>query len=322
MSAGEYDGSTTIALDKNELPFNAPYNRYPKDSEVLNLAEKWGKHEGIPSACIYFSRGTEDAVDLLLRLYARDPKDHIITFAPSREVYLRRAQVNRVATSIVPLSADNGFEIDTERVFSIVRENTRLIFICAPNSPTGNLPDRDSVELILSLFEGYVVIDESYMDFVPGETFVKLLNKYPNLILLRSFSHAWGAAGLRLSAVIARPEQITQIRQIGPSRPLSLPVMQQAEELVRHRLDIDKWIRQIVSEREKVALALSELPECRSIFPSMANFLFVEWENASDAYQSLLSQGIAVRLLEKYLCITIGLPYENSALIGVLRRRK
>lgn len=322
MSVGEHNSPVTIALDKNELPFNTPYNRYPKDSDILGLAERWGMHEGIPPTCIYFSRGTEDAVDLLLRLYAHDPKDHVVTFTPSREVYLKRAQVNRVATSVVPLSVDNGFAIDTEKVFSVVQDNTKLIFICAPNSPTGNLPDRETVEFILNLFDGYVVIDESYIDFVPGETFVELLNKYPNLIILRSFSHAWGAAGLRLAAVIARPEQIRRIKHIGPSSPLSLPVIRQAEELVRRRLDVDKWIRQVVSEREKVALALSELPECKRVFPAVANFLFVEWEHASDAYRSLLSQGIGVCLLGKYLRITIGLPHENSALIGALRRRK
>jgi len=180
---------------------------------------------------------------------------------------------------------------------------------------------REDVEMALQLFDGMVVVDESYVDYAPEKTMLGLLNRYDNLILLRSFSHAWASAGLRLAAVVARPGVTGSLRRVGWTHPVSSVVARAAQEMVRRRLDVDKWVRQTVCERAKVAAALRELPECEKVFPSDANFLLARFSDSASLCKYLLAQGIAVRDVGGFLRISIGLPGENSALLGALRRR-
>ncbi len=309
-----------VRLDANESPFNTAYNEYPDADCLSALKREWGKHERIPESCIYFCHGTEQAVDLVMRAFALPGRDSVAAAEPTRGVYRRRAMVNRLEYREAPLRTDD-FAFQAEALLNVVSDSTQLIFLCSPNSPTGNLLNAAEVEAVLQLFDGYVVVDESYIDFCPQHTVVGLLNKYRNLIVLRSFSHGWSAAGLRLAAVVARPETIAEIEKVGFTHPLSVCVARAAMQMVQQRLDADKWVRQILEERTKVALALRVLPEVQGIYPSDANFLLVRFTDSEAVYQYLLQNGIAVRPACGCLRITIGLPSQNSALLGLLRRR-
>lgn len=187
--------------------------------------------------------------------------------------------------------------------------------------PTGNLLDAGEIESIVQIFDGIVVVDESYIDFVPQATVIGLLNKYKNLVVLRSFSHAWALAGLNLSAIIAHPDIICNIAKIALSHPINTITINAALEMIKNRLDIDKWTRQIIDERTKVEIALKDIPECEHIYHSDANFLLVKFSNSASIYKDLLKNGIAVHPVMGCLRLTIGLPQDNSALLGALRRR-
>lgn len=309
----------TIRLDANESPFNTPDNRYPS-MDLNEFRTAWGLPEHIPASCLYFTSGTEEAIDLSMRIYAMPNRDSVVSIVPTRSVYYRRALINHLEYREASLG-EQDFSLNAETLLDNVSQTTKMIFLCSPNSPTGNVLQSSDIELILQLFNGMVVVDESYVDYTPQSTVLKMLNNYSNLIILRSFSHAWSSAGLRLAAVIARPNVITDFQRIGYVHPISSPVVRMAKELVNNRLDVDKWIRQIISERTKVASALKDLPECEKVFPSETNFLLVRFTNSHVIYAYLLSQGIAVKEIGNFLRITIGLPHENSALLGALRRR-
>lgn len=320
MKAPRIRPKAKVRLDANESPFNTPFNRYPDEKDLGELKHNWGKHERIPASCIYFTHGTEEAVDLLMRVYALPNRDSVVAAEPTRSIYKRRAIINRVEYREAALK-ENDFELDAERILEAVSETTKIIYLCSPNSPTGNLLDAQSIETILQLFEGIVVVDESYIDLVPHKSILPLLNKYKNLVILRSFSHAWSMAGLHLAAIVGYPEVIKNVSCVGLVHPISMVVEDAAARMVKNRLDVDKWVRQIVDERNKVRLALSDLPECKHIYHSDANFLLVRFADTMAIYKYLLKNGIATLPVKGCLRITIGLPNENSALLGALRRR-
>ncbi len=309
-----------LYLDANESPFNAPLNKYPSEAALSILKQEWGKHERIPERCIYFCNGTEEAVDLLLRTYALPTRDSIVIPCPTRTVYKRRAMVNRVECREAQLKTDD-FELDADNVVNCISSTTKLLFLCNPNSPTGNSFKLEDVEVIIQLFEGMVVIDESYIEFSQKQSAISLLNKYKNVVLIRSFSHAWSCAGLQLACIVAHPEAIAEVSKVGFAHPLNSVVMEQALQKVRNRLEVDKCVRQILDERTKVIIALSELPECVHIYPSDANFILVRFKDSAQIYKYLIKEGIAVFPVQGCLRITIGIPSDNSALLGALRRR-
>lgn len=309
-----------IALDANESPFNAPDNRYPRE-EWTELCTLYGCHERIPQPCIYFCNGTEEAIDLSMRAFLRKPQAKVVSVSPTRSIYGRRAAINRATYVEVPLRADD-FSLDLNALLGAIDDHTEMVILCSPNSPTGNLLSKSDIEELVQLFDGLIVLDESYIDFNPRASLLSLLNQYRNLVVLRSFSHAWSAAGLRLAAAIAHPDVIERLRSVGLTHPLSTPVIRLARQMLARRMDVDKWVRQIIEERTKVELALKELPDCLHIYPSSANFLLVRFADARAVYKYLKQQGIAVRPYMGCLRLTIGLPNENSALLGALRRRK
>lgn len=309
----------SVRLDANESPFNSSDNRYP-DEEVLSLRQKWGSHERIPAHCIYFCNGTEEAVDFCMRVYALPCRDSVVSVSPTRGIYKRRAMVNRLEYREVVLD-DDGFSLNAEKLLDTVSATTKIIFLCSPNNPTGNLLDAEEVEKVVGRFNGMVVVDESYIDYVPQATLLNLLNTNRNLIILRSFSHAWASAGVRLAAVVAHPEVISDFERIGFAHPIGSLVIRYAMQMVARRFDVDKWVRRTIDERTKVMVALKELPECEEVYPSVANFVLVRFTDTQVVYKYLLKQNIAVRPVHGALRITIGLPAENSALLGALRRR-
>lgn len=309
-----------LQLDANESPFNKPLNRYPSTKALQTLMTNWGKHEHIPERCIFMCNGIEEACDLLIRTFTVPNRDSIIAAEPTRHYYKRRAQINRIEYREANLRTEN-FELDANDIVNAISDTTQMIFLCSPNSPTGNLLDAGEIESIVQIFDGIVVVDESYIDFVPQATVIGLLNKYKNLVVLRSFSHAWALAGLNLSAIIAHPDIICNIAKIALSHPINTITINAALEMIKNRLDIDKWTRQIIDERTKVEIALKDIPECEHIYHSDANFLLVKFSNSASIYKDLLKNGIAVHPVMGCLRLTIGLPQDNSALLGALRRR-
>ena len=340
--------SSMLRLHANESPFNSPFNRYPA-SNYADLKQEWGRHEGIPAKCCHLVRGTEEAVDLVLHTFCTPGKDRSLTVAPSRRVYVRRSELHGVECSEALLRAED-FSLDVDALLEKVSLQTKVIFLCNPNCPTGNLISAEGIAELAELFEGIVVIDESYIDYCPTFTSLQLLNRFSRIIILRSFSHAWAAAGARLCMMVGHPDMIYYLQAAGLSHPVSSPEIEYAKELFTRRSDVDKWTRQIVEERMRMACALAQLPFCKKVYPSVTNFLLVKVENASRLCAYLEQQQIAVTCFTNAaqgkssgtqsdgratvptpraakdnrptdcIRITISLPSENSKLLGALRK--
>lgn len=305
-----------LRLDANESPFNSPENLYP-DRELTAVKKLWGQYEHIPPSYIYLCNGTEESVDLCIRAFVEPCKGEILTVTPTRSIYTRRASVNRVACRECALS--DNYRLDADSLLRSVTDATKLIFLCSPNSPTGNSFDRSDIELILLGFDGYLVLDESFIDFSLQDSKLSLLNTYENLIILRSFSHAWSSAGARLASIVAHPQFIKKIESVGLTHPLNTFAINYMKELLGRRVEVHKWVRQIVEERTKVILALRALPLNLKVYHSDANFVYVTNEKIDFLYQYLLKHGVSVRNTGGGLRITIGMPRDNSVLLSVLR---
>lgn len=313
-----------LRLHANESPFNSPDNRYP-DSSLQRLKERWGRHEGIPPQCCHLCNGTEEAFDLTLRIFCRPETDSLLVMSPSRSIYARRAELNEVPYGEVPLK-EGTFDLNIDSVLERVHPSTKMIVVCNPNSPTANSMNLEDIATMAELFNGIVVVDESYVEFSPAHSCLSLLNRYDNVVIIRSFSHAWAAASIRLSVVVAHPSLIRYFDRMGMSHPVSKLTADYAERLVSRRLDMDKWVRQIIDERNKVALALASLPVCEKVYPSETNFLLVKMKHCKEVVAHLLDNHIAVAhcsnhpRLTNCVRITIALPAQNSRMLGALRR--
>ena len=310
-----------IKLDANESPFNMPDSLYPIDSDLKQLKEKWGQFERIPSSYIYICNGTEESVDLCIRLFAEPNSDEILSVSPTRSIYKKRALVNRVSYKQCPLNPSD-FSLNSDLLLKSISSQTKIILLCSPNAPTGNLFAQEDLLKILTNFKGLLIIDESYIDFCLYQSNLTLLNKYKNLILIRSFSHGWSSAGIRMSALIAHPDVISQFEQFGLTHPLNSLVILYAKNMLDRRIDVHKWVRQIVEERNKVILALKSLPLSLVVFPSEANFVFVKGERIFEIYKYLLRHEIFVKYTDEGLRISIGMPRDNSVLLAALRTLK
>ena len=317
-------GEGSLRLDLTTSPFNAPLNAYP-DAEALSLKQEWGRHEGIPPQCICFCHGTETALDWALRIYCKAGRDNLVTTNPSRSVYERRARLHRVDCRFAALDTES-FALRPQGLMHVADAQTRLFIVTSPGSPTGVTVKLDDIEALLKTRKQTVIVDEAYIDFQPKDTALPLLNRYDNLIILRSFSHAWAAAALRLTAVVAHPDVIKLFEQALPDFPLSSPVLKEAMKLCKMRLDVDRWSRRVIEERVRLQLALKDIPGCLKVYPSAANFLLTRWSDADYVAERLADEGIMVRrfkghtLLSDCLRFTVGLPTDNSRLLGALRR--
>ncbi|MCH5181627.1 MAG: aminotransferase class I/II-fold pyridoxal phosphate-dependent enzyme [Prevotellaceae bacterium] len=313
---------TAVRLDANESPFNAPLNRYP-DSGQQALRTALSVVAGVRPECIFPVSGGAEAVDTVLRVFCRPAVDNVAAIDPTCEIYAARAAINDVEYRRVPL--DVHFNFSADALLETCDERTKVVFLCSPNSPTGNLPDRREIERVLAAFGGIVVVDEAYIDFAGGASVLPMLTRYRNLVVLRSFSKAWAMAGVRIGAVLAAPEVAALLKSVAVPCNVGRPAEENLLEMFRRRFDIDKWIKQTLDERTKVMLAVSELPYCRQVFPSQANFFLCRVVDAGRVHAYLAGQGIAVRncseltACENCLRLTIGLPHENNALISALR---
>ncbi len=326
---GEFRGEAKIFLDANENSFGSPlerkYNRYP-DPLQLKVKEKLSKVKGIPSKNIFLGNGSDEAIDILYRAFCNPQKDNVILVPPTYGMYEVSANINDVEVRKVLLTAD--YHLNTDGISESVDENTKLFFLCSPNNPTGNSLNREDIEFVLNNFEGIVVIDEAYINFSKQRSFISELIEYPNLVVLQTFSKAWGMAGLRVGMAFASEAIINVFNKIKPPYNIN----EASQKLVMNALDnidqVNSWIQVIVLEREKLIHELKKLAFVQKVLPSDANFILIKVENAKTIYNYLTENGIIVRdrskvdLCEGCLRITVGTIVENIQLINTLKNYK
>jgi histidinol-phosphate aminotransferase len=318
----EYTGDAMVFLDANENPFNEPYNRYP-DPLQKELKQKISVLKNIAADQIFLGNGSDEPIDLLIRAFCEPGIDNIVTINPTYGMYQVAADTNNVEVIKVSLTSD--FELEPVKLLQAVNRNTKLIFLCSPNNPSGNSLDADAMLEIIKNFEGLVIIDEAYIDFARGKSFLPELDKYPNLVILQTFSKAWGMAGIRLGMAFAASEIIQVLNKIKYPYNLNILTQQKALELLENKEQVDTWVKMLIEERGKMAKYLAKLPFVTKIYPSDANFLLVEMTNARSIYNYLVENGIIVRdrskihLCDNSLRITIGTMDEDNVLLQALK---
>ncbi len=311
-----------VFLDANENPYNGPINRYP-DPLQEKLKEQLAPMKGVRASQIFLGNGSDEAIDLVYRIFCTPGRDNVVAIMPTYGMYKVCADINNVEYRDVPLTAD--WQIDPKALLAATDENTKVIWICSPNNPTGNDFPRELIHEVLTGFEGIVVIDEAYSDFSKEVPFRSLLDKYPNLIVLNTFSKAWASAAIRLGMAFASEEIIGLFNRVKYPYNVNLLTQEKALALLNDFSSIDGWLAQIRRERENVLPALAELPIVEKVFPTDANFVLVKVSDANSIYRYLIERGIVVRnrsrvqLCNNCLRITIGTRQENNELLGALR---
>lgn len=329
----EFSGEATVFLDANENALgsplrsavsrdSAPLNRYP-DPLQHRLKEQIARIKGLPPSRIFLGNGSDEAIDLLFRIFCEPATDNVIICPPTYGMYEVCAAINNVKIKEVPLQQD--YQLDLEAIAGAIDIFTKLIFICSPNNPTGNSIYREDIELLLNNFDGIVVIDEAYINYARQRSFLPELTEYPNLVVLQTFSKAWGLAGLRLGMAFASEEIIGYFNKVKYPYNLGEHTQALALDALGQMEQINDWTRQTVEQREWLANQLASLPVTIRVYPSDANFLLVAMQDANKIFSHLTDQGIIVRnrsqviLCENSLRITIGTPKENQQLLTALK---
>ncbi len=318
----EYSGDGAILLDANESPYNEPFNRYP---DPVQMALK-KKISGIISTTverIFLGNGSDEAIDLLIRIFCEPAADRIIIIDPSYGMYKVCADINNVAVDFVSLNKD--FSLDAERLLGAVRKETKLVFLCSPNNPSANLLDKAEITRILSEFKGMVILDEAYIDFCGSEGLLPAQGEHRNLVILRTLSKAWGLAGIRLGMALADPEVIKYMNRVKYPYNVNYLTQTKALEMLGSAGNREKWVNEILAERTKLRGRLEEIGYILKIFPSDANFLLVRVEDPDGIYAFLNEHGVIVRNrsglthCEGCIRITVGTPDENNRLIELMK---
>lgn len=325
----EFKGEASVYLDANENAFGSPlsqnYNRYP-DPMAYDVKMELSKIKGVPARNIFVGNGSDEAIDILFRSFCNPGVDNVIIVPPTYGMYEVSANINDVQLKRVNLTAD--YQLNLEGIAEAIDKNTKLIFICSPNNPTGNSINRDDIETILANFEGIVVIDEAYINYSRQKSFIQELTEYANLVVLQTLSKAWGLAALRVGMAYASEEIIEVFNRVKPPYNINEASQKLALEALKNVKQVNDWIKEILKERDALVLALKNFDFVIDIYPSDANFILVKTVNADDIYQYLTQQGIIVRnrnkveLCEGCLRITVGTPEENQALINSLKNFK
>jgi len=314
----EFSGEAAVFLDANENPFNSPWNRYP-DPHQRKLKERVGEIKNIQAEKIFLGNGSDEPIDLLFRAFCEPGKDNVVSINPTYGMYRVAADTNNISVNQVPLT--QSFELDAEAVLAAVTPETRIIFLCSPNNPTGNALDNDRMLQIINSFESLVVIDEAYIDFCPERSFLPDLEKYPNLVILQTFSKAWGMAGLRLGMAFAAVQIIEVLSRIKYPYNLNILTQQKGLELLAGEQLKNEWVTIILNEREKMIRNLITYPFVIKVYPTDANFVLVRVHDPRSIYNYLVEAKIIVRdrssiaLCEGCLRISIGSPEENAILM-------
>ena len=317
----EYQGELGIYLDANENPYDNNYNRYP-DPHQKNLKRRLAEIKGVPVEKIFIGNGSDEPIDLVFRLFCEPRRHNAVSIAPTYGMYKVAAAINDVQMREVQL--EPGFTLDAEKLLAAADENTRLLFLCSPNNPSGNCFPKKEIEKVIRRFNGIVILDEAYIDFAGQPGFLSELDEYPNLVILQTLSKAWGMAGLRLGLAFAQPLIVDTLSRV--KYPYNINVVTQKIVLEKLRKSPDAQIAEIVSERGRVLEGLAKNPVIRKIHPTDANFVLVEVDEPRTIYDRLIGAGIIVRDrsrikgCEGCLRITIGTPEENDRLLETLKK--
>ncbi|WNJ18724.1 histidinol-phosphate transaminase [Pontibacter sp. G13] len=314
----EFQGTAHVFLDANENPLGSAtekqVNRYP-DPLQRAVKAQLAPIKGVRPEQIFLGNGSDEPIDLLFRCFCEPGKDVVMLVPPTYGMYQVSADINQVETIQVPLTLD--YQLDLESMQDAMQAHVKGIFLCSPNNPTGNALSKEDMIEVLEMAPGWVVVDEAYIDFDPDNTMLGLLDDYPNLIVLQTFSKAWGMAGLRLGMAFAHPEIVQVLNKVKPPYNINAVTQEMALEALSQVDKKDEMVRQIIEERDRMALELSEWNAVDDIFPSQANFLLIKVPDAAKRYQELIEQSVVVRnrskvlLCDNCLRITIGTKAEN-----------
>jgi histidinol-phosphate aminotransferase len=321
----EFSGSNGVFLDANENPFNTGYNRYP-DPHQKKLKTKIAELKGVETKNIFLGNGSDEAIDLLFRAFCEAGRSNVIILPPTYGMYEVAANINDVAVKKVLLRSD--FQPDIDGILNAIDNNTRLIFFCSPNNPTANSFQPEVVKEVLEKFNGIVAVDEAYIDFSAQRSFVALINKYPNLVVLQTFSKAWGMASLRLGMAFADCKIINILSKIKPPYNINGLTQELALEALEKSEKIKNYISEIIAERARLVSELSTIKLIKHIYPSDANFILVKVVDAKSIYNYLVNGNIVVRdrskveLCEGCIRITVGTIEENETLLNALKKFK
>ena len=321
----EYTGDAKILLDANENSLGSPltkwYNRYP-DPYQQKLKEKLAFVKQIAANQIFIGNGSDECIDILFRTFCEPGKDNIIICPPTYPMYEVSANINDVQVQNAPLLSD--YQLNLAHIEQLVNDQTKIIWICSPNNPTGNSLDRIDIETILNHFDGLVVVDEAYINFSKQKSFVQSLIDYPNLVVLQTLSKAWGLAGLRLGMCFASPQIIGYLNKVKAPYNINIVTQELALQALEEVGQVNDMIKLLVDMRNALAQVIASMPHVIQVFPSDTNFILVKIPKARQLYEYLLSQGIIVRdrsaleLCEDSLRITVGTEQENTLLVDAM----
>ena len=322
----EFKGDAKVFLDANENSLGSPlikwYNRYP-DPHQSKLKKAIGKIKGIKAENIFLGNGSDECIDLLYRCFCEPKKDNAIVCPPTYAMYEVSGHINDIEVRKAMLL--ENFQLHLNQIEHLIDENTKLIWICSPNNPTGNSINKEDIETILNNFEGIVVVDEAYINFSRHKSLLQELPEYPNLVVLQTFSKAWGMAALRLGTAFASAEIIKLLDKIKPPYNINQATQDLAMQALEEIDQVNTMIKELVSMREALARVFEQMPIVEKVYPSDANFLLVKIKNARKIYEYLLAKGIVVRdrsnvqLCENCLRITIGTEDEITMLVKAIK---
>ena len=318
----EYTGKEAVFLDANENPYDNSYNRYP-DPLQMEVKEIISSIKGVDSGSIFLGNGSDESIDLLIRAFCEPRIDNIVSVEPSYGMYKVLADINDVEFNTVLLTGD--FQLDTKGILKTADNNTKLIFLCSPNNPTANSFNKQDIEAILKSFTGLVVVDEAYIDFSTKGSLLPVLGEFENLVILQTFSKAWGLAGIRLGMAFGSAEIISILNKVKYPYNISSLTLETAKKELADNKSRSKWIERILNSRKTLTEELNNLPFVNKVYPSDANFLLVKLNSAKEIYDYLVDRKIIVRdrsnviLCEGCLRITVGTEDENALLLNALK---
>lgn len=322
----EYKGvEATVFLDANENPYNNPFNRYP-DPLQRDLKELLAPIKGVKSENIFLGNGSDEAIDLVYRAFCEPEKDNVVAIDPTYGMYKVCADVNNVDYRNVLL--DENYQFSADMLLAATDERTKLIFLCSPNNPTGNDLLQCEIEKVIKEFEGLVILDEAYNDFSDRPSYLSQLDKYPNLIILQTFSKAYGCAAIRLGMAFASKEIIDILNKIKYPYNVNLLTQQQAMSMLKDYSQVEAWVKTLIEERAYLEKEFAALACTEKIYPSDANFFLAKVSDAKTIYNYLVAKGIIVRnrtsitLCKDCLRVTVGTREENNQLLEALKQYK
>ena len=317
------DGSPMMFLDANENPYENGVNRYP-DPHQRGLKEVLAAQKGVGTHQLLLGNGSDEVLDLIFRVFCEPKQDNVITLPPTYGMYKVLAGINNIENREILLTSD--FEPNIKEVLGAMDGRSKLLFLCSPNNPSGNSFDRNIIKELLENFVGLVVVDEAYIDFSQGESWIKELDRYPNLVVTQTLSKAYGLAGIRLGSCYASAEIIAALNKIKPPYNVNELTQRRALERISDIDSVVGQVKKILAERELLYQVLRQVDFVEKIYASDANFILVKVDDATKRYDQLLRKGIVVRnrttqpLCENTLRFTVGTKEENQKLINVLKQ--